>query len=550
MRNIFNNCVESKKRVICLYRVSTTQQVFKSQDDDRAKDDIPMQKIVCRDFADRMEWIVVDEMYEKGVSGYKKSANDRDAIIELRERALRKEFDILLVFMFDRLGRKEDETPFVLQWFVEHGIEVWSANEGQQKIENHVDKLMNYIRFWQASGESEKTSLRVRTRMEQMTSEGIFTGGSVPYGYRLTYKGRKNKKGQDMRDLEVYPEQADVVKMVFKFTIELGYGSHMMAAYLNEKGYRTQKGAPFQSSYILRILKNSVYRGFLQRGDAKSERIEALQIISDADFFKAQDILEQRARKDESKRTISMTNKGKTLLNGNIYCAHCGCRLATTSYTERYTRKDGSLYEKHNSRYICYHRSRGLNDCDGATTYIAEKIDQAVMNAMRKLFANISGCPQEDKIQAAYKSVIAGNHKLQQKLNHELQRDMTQLESLRLEIGKALIGESVYTQEDLSTAITTLRKKISDNQEKLEFLKQEDEAKKAISDSILPAYRQFKTWAEEFDGAPLEMKKMIASQLFSRVEIGRGYEIHLELDTTFKTFCDEWTSIQQLTAIA
>ena len=94
-----------------------------------------------------MDWIIVDEMYEKGVSGYKKSANDRDAIVELREKALRKEFDILLVFMFDRLGRREDETPFVLQWFVEHGIEVWSANEGQQKIENHVDKLMNYIRF-------------------------------------------------------------------------------------------------------------------------------------------------------------------------------------------------------------------------------------------------------------------------------------------------------------------------------------------------------------------------------------------------------------------
>ena len=79
---------------------------------------------------------------------------------------------------------------------------------------------------------------------------------------------------------------------------------------------------------------------------------------------------------------------------------------------------------------------------------------------------------------------------------------------------------------------------------------QEDAAQKAISDSIIPAYKQFKTWAEEFDGAPLEMKKMIASQLFSRIEIGKGYEIHLELDTTFQTFCDEWTSIQKLTAIA
>ena len=550
MGNILNNNVGNKKRVICLYRVSTTQQVFKSKDEDRSKDDIPMQKIVCRDFAEQMGWVIVDEMYEKGISGYKKSANDRDAIIELREKALNKEFDILLVFMFDRLGRKEDETPFVLQWFVEHGVEVWSANEGQQKIENHVDKLMNYIRFWQASGESEKTSLRVKTRMEQMTSEGVFTGGTIPYGYRLVYKGRKNKKGQEMRDLEIHPEQSEVVKMVFKYTIELGYGSHMLAAYLNDKGYHTQKDAPFQSSYILRILRNPVYRGFLQRGNVRSERIESLQIVSDADFFKAQDILEQRARKDEAKRTISMTNKGKTLLNGNIYCAHCGCRLATTSYTERYMRKDGSLYEKMNSRYVCYHRSRGLNDCDGATTYIADKIDKAVMSAMQKIFSNVSGCPQEAKIEAAYKSVIAGNNKLQQKLNYELQRDMTQLESLRLEIGKSLIGESVYSQEDLATAITSLRKRISDAQEKLESLRQDNAAKKAISDSIIPTYRQFKTWAEEFDGAPLEMKKMIASRLFSRVEIGKGYTINLELDIAFKTFCDEWVSIQKLTAIA
>lgn len=26
-------------------------------------------------------------------------------------------FDVLLVFMFDRLGRRDDETPFVVEWF-------------------------------------------------------------------------------------------------------------------------------------------------------------------------------------------------------------------------------------------------------------------------------------------------------------------------------------------------------------------------------------------------------------------------------------------------
>ena len=108
-----------------------------------------------------------------------------------------KEFDVLLVFMFDRLGRRDDETPFVVEWFVQNGIEVWSVVEGQQRFDNHVDKLLNYIRYWQASGESIKTSVRVKTRMEQMTEKGLYTGGTIPYGYRLEKRGRQNKKNQD-----------------------------------------------------------------------------------------------------------------------------------------------------------------------------------------------------------------------------------------------------------------------------------------------------------------------------------------------------------------
>lgn len=89
----------------------------------------------------------------------------RDAIQDLKEAALKNEFDILLVFMFDRIGRIDDETPFVVEWFAKQGIEVWSTQEGQQRFDNHVDKLMNYLRFWQASGESEKTSIRISSKM-------------------------------------------------------------------------------------------------------------------------------------------------------------------------------------------------------------------------------------------------------------------------------------------------------------------------------------------------------------------------------------------------
>ena len=116
------------KRVICLYRVSTVGQVD--------HDDIPMQKLACREYAaTHPDWEIVDEISEKGISGYKVSTNDRDAIVEIKKRAIMHKFDVLLVFMFDRIGRRDDETPFVVQWFVQQGIEVWSAREGEQRFD-------------------------------------------------------------------------------------------------------------------------------------------------------------------------------------------------------------------------------------------------------------------------------------------------------------------------------------------------------------------------------------------------------------------------------
>ena len=295
------------KRVANLYRVSTKKQV------DLVKDDIPMQRIACREFAERQGWTVVIEKEEKGISGFKVSASKRDAIQELKDSALKGEFDVLLVFMFDRLGRIENETPFILEWFTEHGIEVWSVNEGQQKIETHSDKLMNYIRFWQASGESEKTAIRVRTRLQQMTAEGIFTGGPVPFGYRLVDNGRKNKKRKSALDLAKDPATAHVRLKLFLMVQDEGYGSHQLGEWLNRQGYRTSTGAKFHSSGVLRILKSPLNRGFLVRGNVSSERIPELQIVSDQLFFRVQQILEERACKEEHKRTVCRTNKRQSL---------------------------------------------------------------------------------------------------------------------------------------------------------------------------------------------------------------------------------------------
>ena len=79
-------------------------------------------KLTAESSRRKQGWRVVKEVAEKGVSGSKVSASKRDAIQQLKEEAANGEFDILLVYMFDRLGRIESETPFVLEWFVQHGI--------------------------------------------------------------------------------------------------------------------------------------------------------------------------------------------------------------------------------------------------------------------------------------------------------------------------------------------------------------------------------------------------------------------------------------------
>ena len=236
------------KRVYCLYRVSSMAQ------------DIPMQEHACREFAAQQGWTIIEEYAERGVSGFKVSAKDRDAIQDIQQAAIEKKFDILLVFMFDRLGRRDDETPFVVEWFNENGIEVWSVNEGQQQFGNHVDKLMNYIRYWQASGESIKTSVRTKAGMRQAAQEGRYFGGKVPFGYRLVNKGRVNKKGQEIKDMEVSPYEAEFVKAIFRKYVHEGYGMMRLRNFLEESGLKNRKGEPIPYSTIRATLKNPIYK--------------------------------------------------------------------------------------------------------------------------------------------------------------------------------------------------------------------------------------------------------------------------------------------------
>lgn len=105
-------------RVYCLYRVSNVQQLH--------EDDIPMQRQVCWEFAAARGWKITKEFYEKGISGFKTPTADRRVLQQIKKDAKQHEFDILLIFMFDRLGRWDSETPFFVEdspcWALRFGV--------------------------------------------------------------------------------------------------------------------------------------------------------------------------------------------------------------------------------------------------------------------------------------------------------------------------------------------------------------------------------------------------------------------------------------------
>lgn len=523
----------SVKRVNCLYRVSTKKQV------DNQKDDIPMQKKACHEFAERNSWVIVKEYYEKGISGYKVSAESRDAVQDLKDAALNGEFDVLLVYMFDRLGRIDSETPFIVEWFAEQGIEVWSTQEGQQRFESQTDKLINYMRFWQANGESVKTSIRVKTVMKQLTEEGIYHGGVTPFGYRTVDIGRKNKKGQPVRDLEIDPKESIYVKMIFDKTVNEGYGSYRMAEYLNQLGIKTHNGSDFRSSTVNRILKNKLYCGYFVSKDTMSPKQTKLTIIDENIFELAQNILKQRANKNDEKQNIAKTTKGQTLLSGNIYCGHCGSHLIAGGYTDKHIRRDGTQVCKSGIRYVCYHRTRRLNDCDGQSVYLSERVDDAVEKAVLEYLEKIKVNPRDRALDIRYKNEIKQRKQVERELVKKKDELDKQLTELSLEIGKALVGKGRFSADVLSASIESTKAEISETEKELKKCQHEIDEKKGVFDKLDFYYNRFVSWADEYINADRERKKMIICQLIDEIKVSRGYKIEIKFNICYEQFFAE-----------
>ncbi len=541
------------KRVACLYRVSTAKQV--------EKDDIPMQKIACREYiATKPNWRLEKEYAEKGVSGYKKKAEERDVFQQVKIDAKNKLFDVLLVFMFDRLGRREDETPFIVEWFVKQGIEVWSTREGEQRFDTRVDKLLNYIRFWQAGGESEKTGIRVKERQSQLAREGIYMSATPPYGYTLVKSGVYSRKGIERKKLQVLPEEAEIVQLVYSLCANKGYGGRRIARLLNERNVPSKKGGEWTLSVINYMLRNPVYKGYIAYNKTSVKKNGTQGRVGSKDWILAENKSEEIAIVDEEiwnkvqrirlaktperykeenmdYESYPLTTKSIGLLTGIVRCGYCGSKLNLGGGRKKYVKMDGQITEgKKYWYYKCVGNSAGKLECEHKKhNHKKEDVEKPVLEAINIFLDTLQEVDLKEEIEKIKNDSIEDDNNTLKLEIKEIEKKKNEIVKIKEEVVKALMGESSFSKEMLSEMIQEKTKELEILNENKNKLEDKINRKKIKQKDIKLLNKTIPNWKEEFKLACVEEKKMLINQIIKDVEVFEN-EIKIKMKIDFEDF--------------
>ena len=136
-----------KSRRVAIYaRVSTASQTVENQ----------FQEL--REVAQRNGWTVVAELSDSGISGAK-GRDQRPAFDQLLKRATRREFDLIMVWAIDRLGRSIQHLVGFMNDIQAMGVDLYVH---QQAIDTTTPSGRMIFGIFSALGEYERELIRER----------------------------------------------------------------------------------------------------------------------------------------------------------------------------------------------------------------------------------------------------------------------------------------------------------------------------------------------------------------------------------------------------
>lgn len=223
-------------------------------------------------------------------------------------------------------------------------------------------------------------------------------------------------------------------------------------------------------------------------------------------------------------------------MSGNVFCGRCGARLTLTTNGKAYPCKDDSSRVVRRVRYICYGKTRKQTECDGQTGYTAHILDCIIDKLVRQIFERMKAVPKCEIVNLRYREKREERKSLLTSVRADYTRAAADLDMLKVEVIKALRGESAFSKEMLSTLITEAEAKCAGLQKRFEEAQAAYDEGQAVLAELNAQYDDVIAWADMYDTASLEAKKMIVNCLIKRVEVYRDYKLHIDFNIDFRQF--------------
>ncbi len=302
--------MSQEKFVVDLYiRVSTDRQV-------REGDSLEEQESELKKFCDYRNYQIHKTYIEKGRSG---GNTNRPEYQNLIKDIISKKVNAIVVKKLDRLSRSLLDFEQLVGILQTNNVEFISLRENFDTT-TAMGKAMLRVALVFAQLEREQTSERVKDVFTFRAEQGLFNGGTCPYGYDTVSK-----------ELAPNKQEKKIVEFMFDSFLK-NKATSLVEQDLNAMGFRNRKGQLWDRRHIHEMLKKPVYKGYIQWNNGLYKGVHQ-PLVSESKFEQVQQIF-----KDRDFRSSRGEIKG--LLKGFLVCGECGETLSP-NYTKK---KKGAIY--------------------------------------------------------------------------------------------------------------------------------------------------------------------------------------------------------------
>lgn len=449
-------------------------------------------------------WKFAGSYIDDGISGM--HADKREEFQRMLRDAKLGKIDMIITKEISRFARNTLDSIQYTRELLSYGVCVWFQNDGINTIDDDSEFRLT-IMAGVAQDEIRKLSSRVKFGHAQSIKNGVVLGHRM-YGY-------SNNQGK----LELIPEEADMVRMVFR-----DYASGMSTPRIEKKlwnmGYRSFKGGKISRDVIKNIIRNPKYKGYYCGGKVKvvdmfTKKQEFLpqsewimfkddgsrvpQIIDETTWEKANAYLRERGETIKSRRT---SFKSENIFTGKLFCANDGAP---------YWMKQHYIRGKEDVRWVCsYKIKNGAASCNSFGLAESE-LKEVIADLINKSSENIDNILKEyfEILQSTIKNIPDNKSEISR-----LEKQIDTLKQKREKIleynldGKISDDEFVSRNKEYMKQIKQTENRIRELQN-VKVKEPEDAQLKAIKEQL-----------EKFKGVtPQDINRQIVNELFEKITV-------------------------------